>query len=134
METNKSTLLLFGAGASIPFFNPPITTSSITKHIADKGNWDRVIAICKKYNPRFSLTADYVHSLIQVIANNNFEPNFESICNSIDNIAFVKMTREWNNPIKNELLDLNKCGILKLDRENINKIEILPFFVSMPYC
>lgn len=127
MKKNNSTLLLFGAGASIPFFSPQVTTDSITEYIMDKNNWDSILSICNLYSSEISLNAKYIHNLIHIISNNQFESNFEKICNTIDNIAFAKMSRDWNNPFKNELEYLTKCGIITFNNKIIPDIKYLPF-------
>ena len=42
--------ILFGAGASIPFFDIPLTTKYITKQILDIANWQEVLKKLTKAN------------------------------------------------------------------------------------
>ena len=42
--------ILFGAGASIPFFDIPLTTTYITEQILDIANWQEVLKKLTKAN------------------------------------------------------------------------------------
>ena len=45
------TTILFGSGATAPFFNPKLTTGYLTKQILDSTKWEDVV---KEYRSRTS--------------------------------------------------------------------------------
>ena len=45
--------ILFGAGASIPFFDEFLTTTYITKQILDIANWEKVLKKTHKSKQRW---------------------------------------------------------------------------------
>lgn len=41
--------IIFGAGASVPYFNPRLSTSYLTSKVSDFNEWDRVMKKYRQY-------------------------------------------------------------------------------------
>lgn len=81
--------LLFGAGASVPFFDPVLNTTYLTERVCSKSEWDRVI---KKYKGKKGEYASIVSSCEVMRATQAmrlFKPQvtFEEIAEVLDKIS-----------------------------------------------
>lgn len=84
------TVMIFGAGASIPFFNRPLTTAALTAAVQDEARWKSLLrryttvmqnADCKL---ACTVTWDPIWCLIQRANNVIDRPDFEQIIELID--------------------------------------------------
>lgn len=81
--------ILFGAGASIPFFDIPLTTTYITKQILDIKNWEKVLKkLTKAKNDGYDLIdISEVEPVLCDLSNSNFNLNFEDIAEVLDKLS-----------------------------------------------
>ena len=81
--------LIFGAGASIPFFEPKLSTKYLTDKIIDRQEWDKVIAIVKSIKGEDYIIAktEIVLQIIQTIQKIKPNANFEEIAEVIDKLS-----------------------------------------------
>lgn len=120
-------LLLFGAGASIPFY-PTLNTNYLTKQIGNWENWKRIIEL---YNQNSTFKIDYTQilPLLKSIKSNTPDANFEEICGYIDSITDIltdleNKSNDKYDKITNTLL---KCKIINLSLSPISNIKYLPY-------
>ena len=79
---------IFGAGASIPFFDPQLNTSYLTGKVCDLREWQRVIAQYRQINPTAAIVgANDVMAVIQLILRMKPQAHFEQIAEIIDKIS-----------------------------------------------
>lgn len=80
---------VFGAGASVPFFNPILSTQYLTKQVNSKTAWENVIAKYKQNNGKnhILIDIDTIISLIKEINNIFPNANFEQIAEVLDKIC-----------------------------------------------
>ena len=120
-------LLLFGAGASIPFY-PSLTTDYITKEIKTQEYWKHIIEL---YNETNNSKIDYTQiiTLLETIITTNPQPNFEEVCGFIDSITNILIDAEGNTYDKYDRIadTLLKCKILELKLESISNIKYIPY-------
>lgn len=82
--------LIFGAGASIPFFNPPLTTNYLTEKISSKKEWDKIIKKYSQYKEETSIpivSSDIIIDVIKRIKGCKNQANFEEITEVLDKIS-----------------------------------------------
>ena len=81
--------LIFGAGASIPFFDPILSTSFLTEKIYNKEEWEEVISKYKSLKGDKYVLADteLVFKILSAIKRFRPEANFEEIAEVIDKIG-----------------------------------------------
>ena len=48
---------VFGAGSSIPFFDPRLNTRYLTSKVCDFAEWQRVIAKYLRFNPNINIAS-----------------------------------------------------------------------------
>ena len=124
--------IIFCAGASIPFFDPQLTTNYLTKVISDKNKWQSSI-------DRFTLnrenillpSSDEIIETIEIIKQINSEYNFEQITEIIDKIA----SWSFDNIPKNNMLNayigtLIRCKKL-VSCNNFQNWQHIPFILRM---
>lgn len=91
--------LIFGAGASIPFFKPVLNTAYLTNKVCDKTEWDRVIDKVRAYKgeEHVIVESSIIMSIIDAIR--KFQPtaNFEQIAEVIDKISSYGFDRKPTN-------------------------------------
>ena len=82
------TVVIFGAGASEPFFLPPLSTASLTELVRDWSKWDDILsryhAIARLANP---IQLPAIRELLNRIQKVCDDPNFEDITDIIDKVA-----------------------------------------------
>ena len=80
--------IIFGAGASVPFFNPRLSTKYLTDKVKDWKEWERVIAKYRQYNKDSVIaTPSQVISVIDRILCYKPDAHFEQIAEIIDKIS-----------------------------------------------
>lgn len=121
------TVMIFGAGASIPFFCPPISTDGLTELVQNETKWQKLLdrynaemrrasrlLVCKvKWDPilRFIQRAREVKEIV----------NFEEL------IGFIDMYSSY-------VLDDNYLGKIGVGRESKRQHDLLRFFnVRQPF-
>ena len=107
-------LLLFGAGASIPFFERPLTTAYITNEISNKKRWEMILNEHWKAQKEHLLTPHKIVKLINIIKASNDQANFEDICDIFDKIAYINNPySNYKLPFQETIFMLQNCNILK---------------------
>lgn len=98
--------IIFGAGASVPYFNPRLSTSYLTNKVSDFNEWDRVMKKYRQYEQYNVLaTPADVMSVIDEIKRLNPDAHFEEIAEVVDKISsagFDKMP-------SNNMMNLQMC-------------------------
>lgn len=81
--------MIFGAGASVPFFNPVLNTQYLTDKVSSKDEWARIISKYKdkKGNGYSIVDPNEVIDVIDIIKSNKHNANFEEIAEVIDKIS-----------------------------------------------
>lgn len=104
--------LIFGAGASIPFFKPVLNTAYLTNKVCDKTEWDRVIDKVRAYKgeEHVIVESSIIMSIIDAIR--KFQPtaNFEQIAEVIDKISSYGVDRKPTNNMMNLLITVMNTG------------------------
>lgn len=81
-------VLIIGAGASIEYFDPPLTTASITSDVCDKSKWTKLL---KRYhdiaNGANTIQARAVSDLLSWLSGQGQDQNFEDYAEVIDKVA-----------------------------------------------
>ena len=108
-------LLLFGAGASIPFFEKPLTTAYITNEILKKDRWEMILNEHWKTQNEPISTSHQIIKLIKTIKSNFYNANFEDIGEVLDKIALLNWPYDYEKKVvyKETIHSLIKCKILK---------------------
>ena len=107
-------IILFGAGASIPFFERTLTTKYITDEVCSLNRWERTMGKFWRVTKRHSLSAKKIVQLIKNIRKSIPDCNFEDIAEVLD-----KMTVYCNEspaiPItfNNTLKAFKQCGLIR---------------------
>lgn len=103
---------IFGAGASIPFFEPVLNTSYLTSKVCDKSEWDRVIKKYKFHQGKNQMIVDSSVIVRLIDAIRNFQPtaNFEQIAEIIDKISSYGFDNIPNNNMMNLLVSVMNTG------------------------
>ena len=85
---NSMVTFMFGAGASIPFFNPRLDTNYLTSKIMDFGEWQRLFNRYTKLieSNRIVTNANDVYRLMCIITKVRKNANFEEIAEILDKI------------------------------------------------
>ena len=86
---NSMVTFMFGAGASIPFFNPRLDTNYLTSKIMDFGEWQRLFNRYTKLieSNRIVTNANDVYRLMCIITKVRKNANFEEIAEILDKIC-----------------------------------------------
>lgn len=81
--------ILFGAGASMPFFQPELSTRHLTDAVNDLGRWNYVISKYKQVKGSNIVVAPatYVKRIIDAITACSPQANFEQIAEVVDKLA-----------------------------------------------
>ena len=122
-------LLLFGAGASIPFFYQPLTTAYITHEISDKKRWETILNEYWKSQKEHVSTPHQITKLIQTIKYNFHNANFEDIGEVLDKLALLNWPYDYVDKVvyKETIHSLVKCKVLKNNIKRNHYSYIIPF-------
>lgn len=106
--------VLLGSGASIPFFDPPLTTSYLTNRICDSSRWDSMVREYRKYTDNVIIEGSeifhIISSLESIFHKCNINANFEVYAELIDKISsFGFDSIPGHNIMNTLLLILVKC-------------------------
>jgi hypothetical protein len=119
---NSRKILIFGAGASMPFFCPQLSTNYLTEQISNSCNWEKIV---EKYNQEKEdydkkngspdsngLLLDHTEfvTLIGNIRKQHSGYNFEQIAEVIDELSYY---------------GLNKMDLSAVERDKCNQLSIL---------
>lgn len=104
--------LIFGAGASIPFFEPKLSTKYLTDKIIDRQEWDKVIAIVKsiKGEDYIIVKTEIVLQIIQTIQKIKPNANFEEIAEVIDKLSSLGLDRIPDHNMFNTIIHVMNTG------------------------
>ena len=80
------TTVIFGAGASVPFFSPTLNTKYLTDQVHNRSNWERVIAElrARRSSDYDMITVDDVMLILYFLAEQHPEYTFEQVCEMLD--------------------------------------------------
>ena len=81
------TTIIFGSGATIPFFNTPLTTNYLTKQVCKKERWDDLITRYRSHTTNIMADAADIVELIHSFEHIDFNHTFETYAELIDKIA-----------------------------------------------
>ncbi len=103
--------IVFGAGASVPYFEPRLSTSYLTNKVSDINEWDRVMKKYRRYE-RYNVlvTPTDVVSVIDEIKRLKPDAHFEEMAEVVDKISstgFDKMPT-------NNMMNLQMCVMASL--------------------
>lgn len=103
---------IFGAGASIPFFDPVLSTSYLTSKILDDKEWKEVIDKYKSIKGRETIIADIslVLDLIETIKKLRPDANFEEIAEVMDKLASYGFDKIPNHNMFNTIIWVMNTG------------------------
>ncbi len=103
---------IFGAGASIPFFEPVLNTAYLTTKVCDKSEWDRVIAKYKFYQGENQMILDSSTIMLVIESICKLQPtaNFEQIAEVIDKISSYGFDKMPMNNMMNLLISVMNTG------------------------
>lgn len=104
--------LIFGAGASIPFFFPVLNTSYLTDMICKQKEWDRVMDKYKSYQGKNHLMIPSTTVLQVINAIRHIQPhaNFEQIAEIIDKISSYGFDKIPTHNMMNLLIYVMNTG------------------------
>ena len=104
--------LIFGAGASIPFFTPTLDTAYLTDKVCSKVEWDRVHESYIHYNGKNQklLNNEIVIRIINEIKHIQPKANFEQIAEVIDKISSWGFDKIPKNNMLNLLVYILNTG------------------------
>lgn len=104
--------LIFGAGASIPFFKPVLNTAYLTNKVCDKTEWDRVIDKYRAYQGKNHMIvgSSIIMLIIDAIRNLQSTANFEQIAEVIDKISSYGFDKMPMNNMMNLLISVMNTG------------------------
>ena len=103
---------IFGAGASIPFFSPVLSTAYLTDRICIQKEWDRVMDKYKFYKGKnhLMIPSTTVLQVIDTILRIQPNANFEQIAEIIDKISSYGFDRIPTNNMMNLLISVMNTG------------------------
>lgn len=103
---------IFGAGASIPFFSPVLSTAYLTDRICRQKEWDRVMDKYKFYQGKnhLMISSTTVLQVIDAILRIQPNANFEQIAEIIDKISSYGFDRIPTNNMMNLLICVMNTG------------------------
>lgn len=122
-------LLLFGAGASIPFFKQPLTTAYITNEVLNKKIWATVLNQYWKSSNEHIATPHQITKLIRTIKSNFYNANFEDICEVLDKLALLNWPFDYEDKVvfKESIHSIIKCKVLKNGNKRNYYAHMIPF-------
>lgn len=118
---------LFGAGASIPYFDPRLTTKYLTEQISNQLNWEEVVTKYKSISGKETVKPEIVCGIIDTILKISPASNFEQIAEVIDKIASINYNMNPNNNLINLLLVTLKATDICSDIKTMLGWRDIPF-------
>lgn len=118
------TTILLGAGASVPFFNPRLTTKSLTEAVKDRSNWENILekyncVLCDNGERREVPSIDEVMELIHCIDELYPSYHFEQIAEIVDKYCSIKIDIDQRETVLSSLIHIistqSKCQIPPCD-------------------
>ena len=86
---------IFGAGASIPFFDGKLSTANLTTHIKDPKRWNEMLQKLKynwpKDKPLPEINIKEIMNVIDAVCHSKKNANFEEIIEVIDKVATYRV-------------------------------------------
>lgn len=119
-------LLLFGAGASIPFFKTPLTTNYITQEISKKERWEPILKCYWERKHTHSLSAHKISRIIKKLIKRHPDYNFEDVCESFDKLTLFQWPYFTSPSFKLIMQDLRACNVIRYYK-NLKTGTLLPF-------
>lgn len=124
------TTILLGAGASIPFFSPQLTTDYLTESVKNQDNWEKVI---NKYNRipcdagcrRSIPSIDEIMSLLDRITTKHPTYNFEKIAEVLDKYCSIIIDVDEQKTMLSSIISL--IGISDSIIQQDNRWKDVPF-------
>ena len=115
--------VLFGAGASYPFYDTHLSTSYLTEQVQSRRNWERMQSKYEELNVGNNVIPDlqYVTDILQSTLNS--ELHFEQLAEIIDKIYSVTFDAIPQNNMLNRIL-----YNLGIRIRHINQSQYIPFF------
>ena len=117
-------ILLMGAGASIPFFRPTLSTNLLTKVVLNRRAWREIIqGYNNSINPnRLQLQETYILNMLNEIYNVDNNQNFEQIIEVVDKICSYNFDNLDSKTSHNILRYYNAANFC-----NVQEWGIIPF-------
>jgi len=85
---SKSRLVLFGAGASVPFFDPRLSTQFLTNTLSSATTWDMLLRrYCKLMKDTNEVDPNIIAGVLARLSARTPKLNFEEVIEVIDKIA-----------------------------------------------
>lgn len=105
------TTILLGAGASVPFFNPRLTTTSLTNAVKDRTNWENILekynsVLCDKEDMREAPSIDEIMELILSIDKLYPFYHFEQIAEIVDKYCSIKIDIDPKETVLSALIHI----------------------------
>ena len=105
------TTILLGAGASVPFFNPRLTTTSLTNAVKDRTNWENILekynsVLCDKEDMREAPSIDEIMELILSIDKLYPSYHFEQIAEIVDKYCSIKIDVDPKETVLSALIHI----------------------------
>ena len=105
--------IIFGAGASVPFFEPRLSTLYLTNKVSDINWWNRVMEKYRQYEPNNALaTPTDVVGVIDAIKRILSDANFEQIAEVVDKISSIGFDKMPNNMMNLQICVMVSQGYL----------------------
>ena len=123
---------LFGAGASIPFYQTPLTTSYITNEISKKERWEPILKdYWDKFEYHYPISARKIALMVQLLIKKHPQYNFEDIVDVFDKLTLLQWpyTHTQAPEFKQTISDLKALGFLKFHKTKKRINLYFPFLL-----
>ena len=117
------TTILFGAGASYPFYKPHLSTKYITSRVKLESNWQDMLSNYRYVNVEGYLEPDIMPWINFLNGSGNEDLNFEQLAEIVDKISSVQYD---SNPEHN-MLNCIVCD-LNANLQHRTQAQYIPFF------
>lgn len=105
--------IIFGAGASVPFFSPRLSTAYLTDKVSDINEWGLVMKKYRQYEKNYELAAPVdVVGVINAIKKILPDANFEQIAEVVDKISSMGFDKMLNNMMNLQMCVMASRGYL----------------------
>ena len=106
-------LLLFGAGASIPFFRTPLTTNYITQEMSKEERWKPILKCYWEKSHIHFLSAHKICRIIRELIKRHPDYNFEDVCEAFDKLTLYQWPYVISPNFKLTIQDLRACNVIR---------------------